>query len=123
MVGHETEGPDSDVLYIPIAVVPTLPADLLKPPAPALPPGPDPNVPALTPEQEAELLPSDKVPPREPPQKGKALPRPERQISSVRYTAADLRALAAAWDDAVPDDARGMLAATVTNSQTNGAVH
>lgn len=61
MVGNETEGPDSDILYIPTTVTPTLPADLnAPPPTPALPPG-SPAVPALTPAQEAELLPADRA--------------------------------------------------------------
>jgi len=62
MVGMDPEGPESDILYIPTNVTPTLPADLNAPPEPApLPPG-APDVPPLTAGQKAELLPADRVP-------------------------------------------------------------
>jgi hypothetical protein len=61
MVGEKSEGPDSDILYIPTLVTPTLPADLNKPPEPPPLPAGAPKVPALTAGQKAELLPADRV--------------------------------------------------------------
>jgi len=60
MIGNESEGPDSDVLYIPNIVTPTELDNLIPPtPLPGAVPVPPP---ALSEAQQAELLPRDTRP-------------------------------------------------------------
>ncbi len=144
MIGQKEEGPDQDVLYIPNTVTPTLPEDLIPPePAPGTLPLPGASVPALTDRQQSELPPRDGTAPR--PSNlvssdtisgdnrtgssssyrdgGKSITRVTprgRRIGwvphTVEYSAADRRALADAWNAALPAHA-GQL------GTTNGVSH